>query len=259
MIETPAASLQLIDGDQQFANDLERYMRQEWNLWDCGYDYNVVAVLGSQSTGKSTLLNALFNTHFEMMDKMSRKQTTKGIWMSRSKGENLLVMDVEGTDGRERGEDQDFERKSALFSLVTSSVLIMNLWENMVGLYNGANMGLLRIVLEVNLKLFQTTKKDKTLLLFVIRDHTGDTPLENLSQTLKADLGKIWDGIPKPDNMKSKKITDFFDFAFTALPHKMLAKADFEEGVQKLRSWFYNKNDANYVFKVPYNKCVPAV
>ena len=31
-------------------------------------------------------------------------------------------MDVEGTDGRERGEDQDFERKSALFSLASSEV-----------------------------------------------------------------------------------------------------------------------------------------
>ena len=64
-------------------------------------------------------------------------------------------MDVEGTDGRERGEDQDFERKSALFSLAIAEVLIVNMWEHMVGLYNGANMGLLKTVLEVNLELFQ--------------------------------------------------------------------------------------------------------
>lgn len=37
-------------------------------------------------------------------------------------------MDVEGTDGRERGEDQDFERKSALFSLAGTEVLLVNLW-----------------------------------------------------------------------------------------------------------------------------------
>jgi hypothetical protein len=29
-----------------------------------------------------------------------------GIWMCRAKDANILVMDVEGTDGRERGEDQ---------------------------------------------------------------------------------------------------------------------------------------------------------
>jgi hypothetical protein len=33
-------------------------------------------------------------------------------------------MDVEGTDGRERGEDQDFERKSALFSLAVAQVML---------------------------------------------------------------------------------------------------------------------------------------
>lgn len=94
-----------------------------------------------------------------------RKQTTKGIWMSKNKrdhadgvakhmSDNILVMDVEGTDGRERGEDQDFERKSALFALATSEVLIVNIWEHQVGLYQGANMGLLKVVFEVNLELF---------------------------------------------------------------------------------------------------------
>jgi len=29
-----------------------------------------------------------------------------GIWMCRGKDMNVMVMDVEGTDGRERGEDQ---------------------------------------------------------------------------------------------------------------------------------------------------------
>lgn len=72
---------------------------------------------------------------------------------------NVMVMDVEGTDGRERGEDQDFERKSALFSLASSEVLIVNMWEHQIGLYNGANMGLLKTVFEVNLGLFG--KKEK--------------------------------------------------------------------------------------------------
>lgn len=73
--------------------------------------------------------------------------------------ENILVMDVEGTDGRERGEDQDFERKSALFALATSEVLLVNIWEHQVGLYQGANMGLLKVVFEVNLELFLKDKK----------------------------------------------------------------------------------------------------
>jgi len=106
------------------------------------------------------------------MSETERRQTTKGIWMSKNKREglegfggaqkmadNILVMDVEGTDGRERGEDQDFERKSALFALATSEVLIMNIWEHQVGLYQGANMGLLKTVFEVNLQLFLKDKQ----------------------------------------------------------------------------------------------------
>ncbi|KAH9959735.1 RHD3/Sey1 [Lactifluus volemus] len=85
------------------------------------------------------------------MDNSKRQQTTKGIWMCRARDMNILVMDVEGTDGRERGEDKGFERKSAVFSLASSEVLIFNLWDNQIGLYHGANMGLLKTVFEVNL------------------------------------------------------------------------------------------------------------
>ena len=92
------------------------------------------------------------------MAESSRQQTTKGIWISKGKDMKVLIMDVEGTDGRERGEDQDFERKSALFSLATSEVLIVNMWEHQVGLYNGANMGLLKTVFEVNLQLFGSNR-----------------------------------------------------------------------------------------------------
>lgn len=75
--------------------------------------------------------------------------------MSRSQENPTLVMDVEGSDGRERGEDQDFERKSALFSMASAEVLMVNMWEHQVGLYQGANMGMLKTVFDVNLGLFQ--------------------------------------------------------------------------------------------------------
>lgn len=101
---------------------------KKWHMLNRGFDYNIVSVFGSQSTGKSTLLNGLFGTTFDVMDESRRRQTTKGIWMCPSAYSPALVMDVEGTDGRERGEDQDFERKSALFSLASSEVLLVNLW-----------------------------------------------------------------------------------------------------------------------------------
>lgn len=59
---------------------------------------------------------------------------------------------------------QDFERKSALFSLASSEILIVNLWEHQVGLYQGANMGLLKTVFEVNLGLFGKKPTDGYVL-----------------------------------------------------------------------------------------------
>src|SRR5581483_9955054 len=43
--------------------------------------------------------------------------------------------------------------------MATSNVIIVNIWEHQVGLYQGANMGLLKTVFEVNLQLFLKDKK----------------------------------------------------------------------------------------------------
>ncbi|KAG0354729.1 RHD3/Sey1 [Gamsiella multidivaricata] len=250
--------LHLIDEQQKFSEALSTFVSDKWGLGDAGFNYNLAAVFGSQSTGKSTLLNRLFGTSFDVMSETARMQTTKGIWISKDKDKKVLIMDVEGTDGRERGEDQDFERKSALFSVATSEVLIVNLWEHQVGLYNGANMGLLKTVFEVNLQLFGGNRgKEKTLLLFVIRDHVGATPLANLSNTLKADLERIWHGLSKPEGLEDCKITDYFDFMFTTLAHKLLQPEKFDADVEQLRLRFTNPSDPNYVFQPQYSKRVP--
>ena len=149
--------------------------------------------------------------------------------MSKANESNILVLDVEGTDGRERGEDQDFERKSALFSLTIAEVVIINMWENMIGLYNGAKMGLLKTVFEVNLELFRSSESPKTHLQFIIRDFTGVTPLQNLSDTLLQDLNKIWTSLAKPQGKEGCKLHDFFDTSFAALPHKVFANEKFNQ------------------------------
>ncbi|KAF2688757.1 GTP-binding protein Sey1 [Lentithecium fluviatile CBS 122367] len=239
--------IQVIDEDKVFNQNLSTYLNLE-KVIPAGFNYHLISVFGSQSTGKSTLLNYLFGTQFGVMSEQERRQTTKGIWMSKNKREdsargmadNILVMDVEGTDGRERGEDQDFERKSALFALATSEVLIVNIWEHQVGLYQGANMGLLKTVFEVNLQLFvkDTKSTPRSLLFFVIRDHLGTTPLANLQNTLIQDLSKLWSSISKPTGLENSQIEDYFDFAFVALPHKILQPEKFEAEVEKLGTRF---------------------
>lgn len=263
--------LQVVDENQNFTSELSSSLKQ-WGLLDKGFAYDVVAVFGSQSTGKSTLLNRLFGTQFEVMDESKRQQTTKGIWMSPSTYSSTLVMDVEGTDGRERGEDQDFERKSALFSLASTEVLLVNLWEHQIGLYQGANMGLLKTVFEVNLGLFGGSAKsakgsaspsgnaahEKTLLLFVIRDHVGATPMANLTATLTQDMERIWASLSKPEHLADATIHDYFDLSFAALPHKVLMPDKFEAEVKELRKRFVDRSRDDYVFKPAYHKRIPA-
>ncbi|KAI0223813.1 Dynamin-like GTPase that mediates homotypic ER fusion [Massospora cicadina] len=238
--------LQVIDEYQTFSPRLHYYMNEVWRLGDVGFNYNLVAVFGSQHAAQCALRD-----RFDTMGEFSRQQTTRGLWLGLAKGANTLIMDVEGVDGREHGEDQDFERKSALFSLAVAQVVLVNLWENQVGLYNGANIGLLRTVFEVNLELFQQKGKGKTLLLFVIRDYLGKVPLSQLSQTLKQDL-------QKPKGLEGCVITDFFDFMFFGLPHRVLLPEDFDEQVQMLAQCFYDPSHPNYVFRPQYHKRIPA-
>lgn len=255
--------LQLIDEKQRFHTAEFHEHLEAWNMDHVGFGYDICAVLGSQSTGKSTLLNRLFGTNFDVMDERSRQQTTKGIWLCRGMDRNVLVMDVEGTDGRERGEDQDFERKSALFALSTAECLIVNMWENQVGLYQGANMGLLKTVLDVHLSLFQAGRaraggaKEKTLLLFVIRDFIGTTPLSNLETTVRVDLQRIWASLTKPEALQDAELGDFFDLMFTTLPHKVLQAKEFDAGVQDLQRRFLDRQDRDYVFQTQYHKRIP--
>lgn len=94
--------------------------------------YNTVAIIGCQSSGKSTLLNSLFETNFQVMsDDKGRGQTTQGIWISFSTEYNLMILDCEGTDSKERGEERfKFEHCSSLFALALADVLIINMWTN---------------------------------------------------------------------------------------------------------------------------------
>ncbi|RKP22327.1 RHD3/Sey1, partial [Syncephalis pseudoplumigaleata] len=61
-----------------------------------------------------------------------------------------------------------------------------------------------------------------------------------------------------PEGLEDCSITDFFDTMFTALPHKILMPAKFDESVDVLRNRFMDKRDENYVFKPRYHKRIPA-
>lgn len=264
--------VQVIDDAQHFTSDLVSYIDASTG-GDAvvGSNYHVVLVFGLQSSGKLTLLNTLFKTRFAVMDETRRQQTTHGIWMgaaeavaSRTDGYapnllHILVMDVEGSDGRERGEDQDFERKAALFALATLEILIVNIWENQVGLYQGANMGLLKTVFEVNLLLIALAllPPHKTMLLFVVRDFVGNTPLDNLATTLVTELHKMWGQLAKPSGTEHLLLDDLFDVEFHGLGHRVLQPEVFTQGVQDLGDRLQPAEGTAGLFKPEYHQQLP--
>ncbi|AQZ17071.1 SEY1 (YOR165W) [Zygosaccharomyces parabailii] len=269
-LDAQQTAIQLIDERKQFHQNALAYFNKCIGDRDVGLSYHVISVFGSQSSGKSTLLNYLFNTTFDTMDaQVKRQQTTKGIWLahtrnvnttneSQSQSADLFVLDVEGSDGAERGEDQDFERKAALFAISVSEVLIVNMWEQQIGLYQGNNMALLKTVFEVNLSLFgKNPNGHKVLLLFVIRDHVGITPLSSLRDSLVTELEKVWSELNKPIECENSSLYDFFDLEFVGLAHKLLQADQFHAGVKKLGDSFTRKDAQPHYFKPQYHHNLP--
>nr|GEY73219.1 protein root hair defective 3 [Tanacetum cinerariifolium] len=115
-------------------------------------------------------------------------RTTKGIWIARSCvgiEPHTIVIDLEGTDGSERGEDDTaFEKQSALFSLAMSDIVLINIWCHDIGREHASNKPLLRTVFMAMLRIFGPRK---TTLMFVIRDKTK-TSIEKLESNLKKDI-----------------------------------------------------------------------
>ncbi|XP_054790256.1 protein ROOT HAIR DEFECTIVE 3-like isoform X1 [Prosopis cineraria] len=233
-------SIQLIDGDGTFnVAGIEQFMK-EVKLGEFGLSYAIVSIMGPQSSGKSTLLNHLFRTNFREMDAFrGRSQTTKGIWMARCAGLEpcTIVMDLEGTDGRERGEDDTaFEKQSALFALAVSDIVLINMWCHDIGREQAANKPLLKTVFQVMMRLFSPRK---TTLMFVIRDKTR-TPLENLEPVLREDIQKIWDSVPKPQAHKETPLSEFFNVEVVALSSYEEKEEQFKEQVASLRQQFHH-------------------
>ena len=114
---------QIISNDVEIDEDMIQQFKNNTNCFKT--DYLIFGIIGTQSTGKSTLLNSIFECNFDMLDsKKGRKQTTKGIWGSFIKENRLLILDIEGSDSMERSIiDQNAENKICTFGLVMTHVL----------------------------------------------------------------------------------------------------------------------------------------
>ena len=240
----PLPPLQLINerGDFAAAKSVEDYLRP---FAEHGRHFGVISVIGPQSSGKSTLLNALFDSSFDVLqDVHGRQRTTKGVWLQEAPtAPGVLLLDVQGTDSREAGDDgRTFERMSALFALSISDTLCINLWEHDVGRQEASSLALLHVVFELALELRAAgelsgggggggPRRQRQTLLFIVRDKTGGTPERVLHAQIAAQLGEVWAAVWKPkaaagDAAPSYELDELFDVQVTSLPHLQLQAED---------------------------------
>ncbi|KAL1557618.1 Dynamin-like GTPase that mediates homotypic ER fusion [Salvia divinorum] len=228
-----AQPTQLIDGN----GDLNESGFDNFIHGVAASDLHVVAIVGSQSSGKSTLLNHLFGTDFSVMDaRKGRHKTTEGIWIAKAPYMEPLtvVIDVEGLDGKERGQaDISFEKQSALFAVAVAHTVIINMWYTEIGREHAANRPLLLTVFEAMLSL--SLFSQKTTLIFVVRDKTDQTPFETLESDLKKDVEKIWEAVPKPPGHEETPLTKIFNVKVTALSHYVYMRQEFDKEVAQLK------------------------
>ncbi len=68
-----AQRFHLLDEDGKLNPDMESFLAK-LNVMQRNKDYNMISIIGSQSSGKSTLLNNVFGTCFDMMDLKKKRQ-----------------------------------------------------------------------------------------------------------------------------------------------------------------------------------------
>jgi hypothetical protein len=193
-----------------------------------------------------------------MSTSVGRGQTTKGIWLASHVDSKTLILDCEGTDSKERGEERHkFEHCSSLFALAMADLLIINMWTTDVGRHTASNYGVLKIIFEMNLKLFQQECAKK--ILIVLRDFDPKrNQLTIIQDLIIKDINKIWSEIKKPEKYKDSTPNNFFQFEFITLPHKKYFEAQFDEEIKAIRKRF-NHDHPDYLFNhVNAEKNVPA-
>jgi hypothetical protein len=184
-----------------------------------------------------------------MNSTVRRGQTTKGVWIAAEPQSRILIIDCEGTDSKSRNEHErgKFEHSSSLFSLAMSDILIINMWTSDVGRYTASNYGVLKIVFEMNLKLFQQNTAKK-IIIFLRDFDPSRNRKDKIESLILEDIKKIWAEIKIPEAYAGKGPEHFFSFEFITMPHLIYREKEFREEIANLRKRL-NKDDPNYFFK----------
>ncbi|CAD6254652.1 unnamed protein product [Miscanthus lutarioriparius] len=247
--QTPLASpvIQMVKRVQGKEKDLNTSGIKKLIHDHCSNDYNVpytvVSIIGAQSSGKSTLMNTMFKTEFQMLNQQTqgRRATTEGIWAAVSKDPNAIVLDIEGADGQEHQDDAGFENQAALFALSISDVIFFNINVQDIGRMHGASIPLLRTIFQERLN----HNMHRTKVVIAVRDYNHKKASESfLRQQLLSPLKKIFD----ESTNKEKMSTKYYDTSVEFFPHFDYDERAFQKKCQDIiaQPGFLKKRQQNW-------------
>lgn len=235
------------DGLESFAT--EHFPEDEENEDEEGSSLVTIAILGPRGSGKSTLANKLFSTSFNVARPFSGAGT-RGCVAAVSTSQ-ALVLDTQGSDGRDG--DSDTVSHVTTLALALADALVFNVWAADLGRYEAAGYAQLSSIFMEHVRIFRDEEPVKTLIVFVIRDHDDESPLESLKQIVMQDMDGLWSQI----DADGAKLSDLFDFEFVSLPHIRHRSAEFDSAVSSLASRFSDSSRDDYLLAPIYSRKVP--
>lgn len=247
--------LQIIDADGKITNHDEFWIPDHAELESD--EITIVAVLGAQASGKSTLLNEVFGTTFPVGSRATLgSATTKGVAVAKAVSNKAVVaLDIEGSDSRERGkEGKAFHAKCASFATALADVILLNVWYHDIGRLDSTVYHLLESVFSESEKAADADAF-ATSLVFVVRDVELDIDVTALENLVKKDASDIWN---KTFPSSHLALDDLFDVSVSVLPHMRHCPAEFKEGCADLSAQLLDKDAVDSLARTDYSKGVTA-
>jgi hypothetical protein len=201
-----------------------------------------VSILGSEGKGKSTVLNAIFGASFNVppRERMELTRTTNGVDVSIVN--ELILLDVEGFDSSSRqvasleevkGE-RNIEDKLALFVLLATDIVIINLMVSDCGTYQASGMKTLETIFKATKQLHQEQRlRSKKKIMFFVRD-VGSQTIKAITATIIRRLTEVIERT----GLTESEIYGLIDIGILPFPHYDYCRCEFLAQAQDVKPLF---------------------
>eukprot|EP00703_Trepomonas_sp_PC1_P004477 JAP92129.1 Protein SEY1 [Trepomonas sp. PC1] len=198
-----------------------------------------ISIFGAQSSGKSTLINDLYDLKLDTLKSdQTHQRTTQGIILAQSEqnDQQICILDCEGTDSAERhlNKEISIEEKVGVFTCILSDLIIFNLWFTDLRRFQASNYNVIQQIFKIYQKSILKQRKqlgDRCSMLFVIRDSViaSEKQKTDIIQQLKEDIFKLY------NEVSAEKFSDFFDIDVMFISNRIYQFDQYKDDVTELR------------------------